>query len=65
MWDESYTAYEVFCNFTTMKNACRIKNRFYWKFTSAPRRISQEAPKDAFSLLSGEDRNSIVYYCIK
>lgn len=41
--DESYSAYEVFCNFTTLKNACRIKNHFYWKFTSVPRRISQGA----------------------
>lgn len=65
MRDESYAAYEVFCNFTILKNACRIKSHFYWKLTSVPMRISQGACKDAFSMLSGQDRNSMVYYCIK
>lgn len=65
MWDESHAACEIFCNFTTLKNACWIKNHFYWKVTSAPRHISQGASIDAFSMLSGQDRNSVVHYCIK
>lgn len=36
MRDESCAAYEVFCNFTTLKNACRIKIHFYWINTSVP-----------------------------
>lgn len=65
MWDESHAACEIFCNFTTLKNACWIKNHFYWKVTSALRHISQGACIDAFSMLSGQDRNSVVHYCIK
>lgn len=62
MGDESYAAYEVFCHFTTLKNACRIKNHFYWKFTSVPRHISQGACKDEFSMLSGQGRICMAYY---
>lgn len=67
MWDESHSACEVFCNFKTLKkkkrNARRIKNPFYWKFTSVPRRISQGVCRDAFSRLSGQDRNRMACYC--
>lgn len=65
MWVESHAAYEIFCNFTTLKNSCRIKSHFYLIVTSAPKHISQGACKDAFSMLSGQDRNSMVHYCRK
>lgn len=65
MLEESYVDYEVFCNFTTLKNACRIRNHFYWKFTAVPRHISQGTHSHTFSKLSGQSRSSVVYWYIK
>lgn len=66
MWHESHVSCEILCNFTSLKNACRIRNHFYWNVTSAPRgAFPSELCSDAFSMLSGQDRDGTAHYRIK
>lgn len=66
MWHESHVSCEILRNFTSLKNACRIRNHFYWNLTSAPRgAFPSELCKDAFSMLPGQDRDGTAHYRIK